>query len=202
MDRFVPFLKDWQSLLGGVVFGVLGLALTGCKESSAEPLSANSQRPLPPVWSSIFKIQSLRADYPSTSEEIHFKNKLQVNLQNVTGKVIYVWVPLWESSVVQSQDDPPGSRMFVERSKGSWSASLSQGQWVTQKKPDGTVTNCEFCYIRLKPDFTFNCYIGLAPPPSENVDGLLKRRGTIGTLIFPVRIDGAIHEVRVPATEV
>ncbi|HEY6341691.1 MAG TPA: hypothetical protein VIY49_09380 [Bryobacteraceae bacterium] len=266
----MPFLKDWQSLLVGVLFGVLALAFTGFElwvqlkeiartggpdymtpvmgalvwlciflliaiaiflnvrgavqarslrvenaemrkqlevaaerqQPPAELPSPNPQRTLSPAWSSVFKIQSLRADCPSTSEEIHFKNKLRVNLQNITGEVIYVWAPRWESSVVQPQDDPPGSRVLVEKSKGSWNASLSQGQWVTQNKADGTSSNCEFCYIRLKPDFTFNCYVGLAPRPSENVDGLLKRHGTIGTIKFPVRIDEAIHEVRVPAKEI
>ncbi len=55
--------------------------------------------------------------------------------------------------------------------------------------------------MKLNPDSTCDCYVGLMPPFDQNVDGLLKRHGTIGTVLFPVKIDGKMYEIRVSARE-
>jgi hypothetical protein len=147
----------------------------------------------------VLKVRTMKADPPATSKDITFKNKIRMNITNDTGKDIYIWVPLWESSLVQAQVDPPGSRFRMERSRGSW----QRDEWVQEEDKDkpGTYRNREHACVKLKPDSTCDCYVGLMPPSEQNVDGLLKRHGTIGTFLFPVKIDGKIYEIRVPARE-
>ena len=148
----------------------------------------------PIAGSEIFKVQRMQADPVAIDPSITFKNKLRMDITNITGKEIYVWMPLWESSLVPSQSDPTGSRLFLERTQGSWRS----GQWVEYQ--DGKTL--EHCCVKLREDGTFETWVGLLPHAQENVAGLLKRHGTIGTVLFPVKMEGKMYEIRVPAKEV
>jgi hypothetical protein len=157
----------------------------------------------PIAWTDVFKIQRMRANPVSTDPNIVFKNKLRFDLTNITGKEIYVWMPLWDSGLVPSQADPTGSRLLLERTEGSW----QKGEWVQYKDrwtDPPKMKNLEGCCVKLRPNFTFESYIGLNPHALESVDGLLKRQGDkgIGTILFPVKIDGRIYEIKVPAREI
>ncbi len=60
----------------------------------------------------VLRVQTMNADPPATSKDITFKNKIRMNITNNIGKDIYILVPLWESSLVQVQADPP-ARVFA-----------------------------------------------------------------------------------------
>lgn len=156
-------------------------------------------KPMP--WTGVFKIQRMRADRVVTDPGITFTNKLRFNMTNITGKEIYVWMPLWESSRVPSLVDPTGSRFLLERSEGSWERKEFV-QYIDHSVKPERVRNQEQCCVKLAPNFTFESYMGLDPNPQDSVEGLLKRYGTIGSILFPVKIDGKMYEIRVPASEV
>jgi len=162
------------------------------EERLSTALSRASEPPL--SLDQVFKVERMKADPVSTDPNIVFKNKLRMDITNASGREIHLWIPLWESSLVPSQIDPQGSRLWVERSQGSWRA----GQWIQHK--DGS--NIEYCCIKLREEATFETYVGLNPPAHESVEGLLGRHSTIGTILFPVKIDGKMYEISVPAKEV
>jgi hypothetical protein len=160
-----------------------------------------TQQVKPLAWNEVFKVQRMKADPVSTDPGITFKNKLRMDLTSVRDREIYVWMPLWESSLVPSQADPTGSRLMLERYLGSW----IRGEWAQYEDESTTppkTRNLEHCCVKLRPDTTFESYVGLRPHAQDSIEGLLKRHGTIGTILFPVKIDGKIYEVGVPAREV
>jgi hypothetical protein len=153
------------------------------------------------AWDKVFKVQRMKADPIATDPKITYQNKLRMNLTNISGELIYVWLPLWESSIVPSQNDPPGARMLLERSLGSW-ARQEWDQWKDKWVEPPVMRNIEYCCAKVQPGFSFECYLGLKPHATDSIAGLLARHSTIGTAAFPVKINGRIYEIRVPASEV
>jgi len=153
------------------------------------------------TWDKVFKVQRMKADPIATDPKITYQNKLRMNLTNISGDLIYVWLPLWESSVVPSQNDPPGARMLLERSLGSW-ARQEWDQWKDKWVEPPVMRNIEYCCAKVQPGFSFECYVGLKPHATDSIAGLLARHPIIGTAAFPVKMNGKMYEIRVPAGNV
>jgi hypothetical protein len=88
---------------------------------------------------------------------------------------------MWQSLEVQCQL-PFGSFLRQEGLKG-WKAD----DWVPQEEES----------LSVPVGVTFSCWIGLLPPIGESIERRLRTHTSIGTAIFPVKIDGKLYEVPV-----
>jgi hypothetical protein len=128
----------------------------------------------------VFTVQKVWADL-SNDPKIAYKNKVRMILTNITANDIAVWTPVWDSADVSAQY-PLGASIQVEDAKsGGWKANA----W-------GDESQC----TTLNAGFTLKCWIGLIEPSGQGIIRRLEMQNT-GTAIFPVKIAGKLHEVRV-----
>ena len=127
----------------------------------------------------VFTVQRVTADPPSISPGVFYKDKIRVILTNHLDRGVSVWAPMWQSLEVQCQH-PMGSRFRLEGLKG-WKAD----DWVPEEEES----------LSVPVGVTFSCWIGLLPPIGESIERRLQTHTSIGTAIFPVKIDGKLYEV-------
>lgn len=132
----------------------------------------------------VFTIQEIKADPPATNPSIVYKDKIRLVLTNATSKEIEVWTPIWESSEVEAQGTPLGSRFRLEGPLG-W----RRNDWTK----DESGREKEFSSLQLKPGVTVDCYVGLLAPHGKSLSERLRTHASIGIAVFPVKIEDKLY---------
>lgn len=127
----------------------------------------------------IFTVEKVIPEGPATSPQVFLKNKIRIILTNHFDREVSVWTPLWESPDVSAEGSPPGST--IQLAKSGWQFD----EWEEEK-------TC----ITVPVGRSFRSYIALLPTIGESIYRRFETKVPLGTLVFPVKIDGKLYEVR------
>lgn len=127
----------------------------------------------------VLTVERVFPEGPATSPTVLLKNKIRIILTNHSDRDVCVWTPLWESSDVRADGNPPGSTL-----------QLAKRQWEFDEWEN------ENTCITVPIGHSFRSYIALLPTVGESIYHRFETKIPLGTLVFPVKIDGKLYEIR------
>lgn len=127
----------------------------------------------------LFTVEQVKPEGPATSSTVSLKNKVRIILTNHSDKNICVWTPLWESPDVHADGSPPGST--IQLAKREWQFDEWEDEKICVTVPIGR---------------SFRSYVALLPTVEASIYRRYETKIALGTLVFPVKIDGKLYEFR------